>query len=78
MNTPIELSPIEAVYLKSLVEKEMAAKAAVYDAIKTGKICAVYAKKREYENCCINIWSFNIRHGNFPTVRVNIPDTDPC
>jgi hypothetical protein len=73
-----EFSPLDAFQLKILMEKETLAKAGVYEALKNGGIAAVYAKKREYENCCIHLWLFNQRFGIAPSVKVNIPDTDKC
>jgi len=71
----MDLGPMEALELKGLMERNDLAKAAVYEALNKKSLRAFYAKKREYEETCIDLWLFNMNHGKFPRVQVKIPDT---
>lgn len=70
----LDITPEEALVLKGLIERNENDKVAVYDALKQSSLIAFKSRKLAYEDSCMEIWSFNFRHGIRPNIEVRIPE----
>lgn len=69
----LHISEEEAYILKVLLERNKQAEEAVYAALQNKSLVAFNYTKREYEDSCMDVWSFNLDHGIRPIVEVKIP-----